>query len=395
MEPEPSRGASRRRRCLASSNTDLFVCFLLVCLMEVPLTTASTGALDSDVSSDYGEKKITTFQSICLLLNNVTGAAMVLYPGLLQQAGWLAPTVCMCVIASLTAVSGLCLVKTMQICPGNERYQQRYEFMNVAKQLFTPTQYKIVFCFFILSLFSSVIPLIIQSAQVMDFTLVALFSKTCGLQFSPSFQWICSSDSTNNVDPFGADVVILSVGVLVLAALCIPVGMWNLDDNMIIQTVATCFMLLIIGIWCGFFTTLGLNVDNMPMLGTDYSQVLGIVVFNYTFITCLPSWINEKAPEVNITRSIVYSLTGATAVFIVLGVMGALAYAPFFNTDADVLDKLNQSGNSLIRVTYFLFPIVVNLTSIPIFSIVIKYNLLSNHICSKCSSFFCHCFLVS
>ena len=39
--------------------------------------------------------------------------------------------------------------------------------MNVAEHFTSPRQFKIVFVFFILSLFSSAIPLIVQSAQVM------------------------------------------------------------------------------------------------------------------------------------------------------------------------------------------------------------------------------------
>jgi hypothetical protein len=46
------------------------------------------------------------------------------------------------------------------------RFQQRFEFTNVAEHFFSPRQYRVVFVFFVLSLFASVIPLIIQSAQV-------------------------------------------------------------------------------------------------------------------------------------------------------------------------------------------------------------------------------------
>jgi hypothetical protein len=63
---------------------------------------------------------------------------------------------------------------------------------------------------------------------------------------------------------------------------------------------------------------------------------------------------------------------------VVLGLIGGMAYAPFFNSGLDILDQLNQSGNTLARVTYFIFPFVVNLTSIPIVSIIIRYNLMVN-----------------
>jgi amino acid permease len=345
--------------------------------MQVEPTSGATGSIN-----DFGGKHISAFQSVCLLLNNVTGAAMVLYPVLFQSAGWVAPIACMILIAVLTGASSLCLVKTMQLIPGNECYQQRFEFTNVAKHFLSDGLFKVVFAFFVLSLLTSAIPLIIQSAQVMDFLLVAVFGKTCGLQFTPSVQWTCTSNNVSNVDPFGADIVILSVGVVAIAALCIPIGYLNLDDNMNIQMGATFAMVTILGIWLVFFSTLGLDAANMPAFGTDYSKVLGIVVFNYCFVTAVPSWINEKSPSVSIPRSIVLALSGSTLIFVSLGAFGALAYASFPDS-TDVLDKLNQSGNTLMRVTYFLFPFVVNLTTIPIVSIVIKYNFLSNQVVSK------------
>ena len=333
-------------------------------------------------SSDFGGKHITAFQSVCLLLNNVTGAAMVLYPVLFQTAGWVAPIVCMVAVAVLAGISSICLVKTMQLIPGNECYQQRFEFTNVAKHFLSDGQFKVVFLLFIVSLLSSAIPLIIQSAQIMDFMLVAIFGETCGLQFTPGVQWVCTSNSASDVAPFGADIVILSIGVVAIAALCIPVGYLNLDDNMNIQVGATLSMVAILSIWFVFFSTLGLDAVNMPAFGTDYSRILGIVVFNYCFVTAVPSWINEKSPSVSIPRSIAQALTGATLIFASLGAIGALAYASFPDS-TDLLDKLNQSGNMLMRVTYFVFPAIVNLTSIPIFSIVIKYNFLSNQVVSK------------
>ena len=40
-------------------------------------------------SSGFGLKKITAFGSFALLVNNMTGAAIVDIPGLFQTAGWL------------------------------------------------------------------------------------------------------------------------------------------------------------------------------------------------------------------------------------------------------------------------------------------------------------------
>ena len=290
----------------------------------------------------------------------------------------------------LSAIAGLCLCKSMQLIPYNERFQQRYEFTNIAMIFFSYRQYQVFFLFFIVSLFTSVVPLIIQSAQVMDFSLIAIFGKTCGLTFAPTFGGVCTS-TTGAADPFvgaagaaaDASPIVLSLGLVVLAAACVPISFWNLDDNMKIQVGSTVGMLVLIGIWVIYFCTLGLAPSSLPVVGTDVSKILGVVVFNYGFITSLPSWVNEKSPSTSVSTSVYWAVMAATLLTLLLGIFGALAYAPFFASGGDILAQLQQSGSVFIRITYYLFPIMVNLSSIPVSCIIIRYNLLSNQIVSR------------
>lgn len=67
----------------------------------------------------------------------------------------------------------------------------------------------------------------------------------------------------------------------------------------------------------------------------------------------MPSWIIfllfcPQHPETPIPRAVVCALVGATALFVTLGLLGAAAYAPFFNSHQDVLDRLNQVSCHLI-----------------------------------------------
>jgi hypothetical protein len=123
--------------------------------------------------------------------------------------------------------------------------------------------------------------------------LIELFGKTCALQFYPSLTGVCSSD-VDAADPFGEGVIVLTLGLLVLAIACIPISFYNLDDNMIIQVGATFGMCVLLLIWIVYFCVQGLQPTSLPTVGTDLSKILGIVVFNYAFVTSLPSWVNEK-----------------------------------------------------------------------------------------------------
>jgi hypothetical protein len=127
----------------------------------------------------------------------------------------------------------------------------------------------------------------------------------------------------------------------------------------------------------------GLVPERVPAVGTDLSQVLGVVVFNYSFAASLPSWINEKTDDTCVRKSTWIPLIIGTVFFIIVGVFGGMAYAPYYTTDLDVLDQINASGGIVGKATFFLFPLIVNLTSIPVYSIMIRYNLLSNDLCGK------------
>ena len=63
----------------------------------------------------------------------------------------------------------------------------------------------------------------------------------------------------------------------------------------------------------------------------------------------------------------------------------------FKNNGQDLLDLINETATEshvkwfkiLSKITVYLYPNVTQLSSIPIFSIIIRYNLLENKICSR------------
>jgi hypothetical protein len=100
---------------------------------------------------------------------------------------------------------------------------------------------------------------VVQSAQVMDVALSALLGRSCGLNLTPFRNTIDGSpiagsdhvfsciDAANLAggNGWGCHVVI-SLGYVIVAAMAIPCGRWNLDDNMIIQRGA---FVLTVGCW--------------------------------------------------------------------------------------------------------------------------------------------------
>jgi len=81
-------------------------------------------------------------------------------------------------------------------------------------------------------------------------------------------------------------------------------------------------------------------------------------------------------------------------VFILVGMMGGMAFRPFYTTTGDMLSKLNNfkvapsiTNPTLIEffetlgpVSCYFYPIIQCLTGIPVFCTVIRYNLINTHI---------------
>lgn len=107
-------------------------------------------------------------------------------------------------------------------------------------------------------------------------------------------------------------------------------------------------------------------------------------MFNFAAITSVPSWVNEKKENVSIERSFMLAFPVAVCMFVILGLMGGLAFAPNqFENGQTILSAVFGLNTKIAKVTFFLFPACVNLTSIPVFSIMQRYNLVESGLCGK------------
>ena len=105
---------------------------------------------------------------------------------------------------------------------------------------------------------------------------------------------------------------------------CLPdgrCGLLNLDDNMGIQKGAFLLTLLCWVVWCtACFTSMGVEYGDgttsrtleggtsIPVVNTDQglgsqAAVLGTILFNFGFVTTVPSWVNEKQARISWSRT--------------------------------------------------------------------------------------------
>ncbi|EGC28531.1 hypothetical protein DICPUDRAFT_51794 [Dictyostelium purpureum] len=337
-----------------------------------------------ELEKSFGHKTIGFFGGVSLLIGNMTGPAMVSTSLVFQQGGWILSLLGFLVILFTSTLSGLFMVESMASIPGNPRFQLRVEFTMLCRFYFGKWGYIIAQIFINVALQATNVASIIICAQVMDSTLIAIFKKTCGLQMAPHVEWICETSVSADSSPFSG-YMFFTIGYLVVLVIIIPLGFLNLDDNIIVQIIAVILMFTLTTSWIVTFCIHGLEASNLPTVGTKdgIAQIMGSVMFNYAYITTLPSWVNESKPTVNIRKAVWLSAGASTFVFVMVGIFGALAFANMPIT-SDILSVINHHGGNIItKISVYVFPFVVLASSIPVFSIVVRYNLMQNGLLPK------------
>jgi hypothetical protein len=114
--------------------------------------------------------------------------------------------------------------------------------------------------------------------------------------------------------------------------------------------------------------------------------MLGSIIFNYAFIVMVPSWLNEKRAEVSVNRTVWSATITSTLLYLAVGLCGGLAYD---NVQGNFLNSLASHCNPTItRLAAFLFAIVCVGLSVPIFCIMVRYNLIVDGLCGDRTAIF-------
>ncbi|CAE7341816.1 unnamed protein product [Symbiodinium sp. CCMP2456] len=100
------------------------------------------------------------------------------------------------------------------------------------------------------------------------------------------------------------------------------------------------------------------------------------------FVSTLPSWVCEKKTHVRPMRTITGVLMVTTIAYVLVGLLGGMAFEPFFNSSNTLLSELQHiapEAPKILRLvaksTIQAYSISANLASVPIFCILMRYNL--------------------
>ncbi|KAI9594777.1 hypothetical protein BDF19DRAFT_385938, partial [Syncephalis fuscata] len=307
---------------------------------------------------------------------------LVTIPLLYQNAGWFFPTLAFIIVAILSGVSSSFVCEVLSYQSRRRHPDEQIEFGSLAESFLSKRWRIPLHIWLFLSLQTVNVASIILSIQSMDRMILTLAGRTCGLSIYPKVQWLCVDMQTMgetvsaNASPFNDAYMLFTFGLLIAVGIVGPLGFLRLVDNAIVQILSMGGLIVITVGWMVTFCELGLSAERLPAVTSNLGQVIGTVLFNYAFITTVPSWINSKKSTVSTKKSIWWSIGISTVLYILLGVLGSMAID--LPAQGDILSALEAAlpNNMFIRISSYVFPIAVLITSIPVFTIVVRYNLI-------------------
>ncbi|KAF8550992.1 hypothetical protein OG21DRAFT_1445836 [Imleria badia] len=329
-------------------------------------------------------RTIGSLGSVALLVSSITGPSMVVIPLLFQQAGWLTPLLTFAAIALLSGTAALFVVEAMSSIEGNEAFQASIEFTTIAHLFLGKRWHLAVQGLLYLAMQTLVIASLLESFQSMDAFLISVAHKTCAVSFTEG--WVCVNQIPLSGSSAFSGHILGSFGTLITISLILPLSLVHLVDNIIFQIASFFILLIITVVWIVIFAVTGLNTNHIPAVGHAQSTVVGFVLSNFSFVTTIPAWVNNTHPSVNVRLVVWASVLISCLIYIPIGWLGGLAFA--FPNNATLLqvfatDREHGAWSAIARVSSYVFPLAVLITSIPVFTIVIRYNLLRGNICSN------------
>jgi amino acid permease len=342
-------------------------------------------------------KAIDQLGSVALITNNISGPAMMGLPHLFHAAGIVPAVSCILVVWCCASLSGTMLADAIQRIPGNRNFSKNVNFSTAFRLIVGEDWYVIAETLFILSCMVQACAALVETAQSLDGFLASfVLGKTWALQIFPGpalLEWSpedCKPATEFEVEsgledctPFNdAGSLVFTLGFAITTAVFYTLGRGHLKETIVVQIISFAVLFVLLAQFYYEFWARGFQyAETVPWFGTDYSQLAGVVLFNYAFSITVPSWLNEKMPEVSVNRTIWTSTTLSSLIYISFGLLAAFA---FENAGSNLLILLSSSQvHYMTRICAAIFGTSIIGCGVPVFCVIIKTALRSGAVCSK------------
>ena len=331
--------------------------------------------------TQYGKRTIGFIGGLCLMVNNCLGPGLVQMNTQMQISGWFPTLLAICLFGLMAFASSWMLLYAQSRVPVAS--VGRVEFTGVCEYFFQRKIFLFCVLFYILTMIVQCISGIQQTMQLMDLMIVRLFSKSCALEIYPNFFSFPCSNQENGFSVFESGSGVISLGFVASALLAIPFGFFPLEDSIIFQIISCGIMaisMVMLGVDLSF---VGYQPSRLPAIGDSMSGLVGLMMFNFSLAFSLPSWNNERKHSVRVKRSVGSAIVIGSVTMLVLGILGALAFAPIMGSDKNLIDFASETNRPVTIAAVYIFSLANNVTTVPVFSIMIRYTLLEHKILRK------------
>ena len=124
-----------------------------------------------------------------------------------------------------------------------------------------------------------------------------------------------------------------------------------------------------------------LSLKHVSWWGHSWSGMVGVILFNFSLVLAIPAWLHSKKPNVSVRQVVHQSTLLSTALYILVGALGALAIP---HVNINMLEPMVSGaygGGLQIMGSFFAFFIIG--LDIPLFSVLTRYNLVHSGMCSN------------
>lgn len=274
---------------------------------------------------------------------------------------------------------------------GNDQYDLNLEYSGLAKVLFTkPWYYFFLFVYLTFNLAANIAMGRIV-AQAADDFIVLVSGNDYALQFYPHAGFVKAPSSAyfyNNPDQL---VLAITAGFLISMVILAPMAFFQLFGALWVQSI----LMVVVAAACVefviFFVKSGLD-EAVPLFGSNWTQVMGPIIFNLGVGGAIPLWLNQKRAHVN-TYGVMVGVTSVSMLLnIALPLLGVFVYGKAIT--ADIFELMtNIKPTLLCRLAVYIYTLTVVGSNIPINSITIKNNLYTEVIASTPFTMFIGIFL--
>jgi amino acid permease len=331
--------------------------------------------------------------SMSIAVNSLTGPAMVNLPATFARSGVIPTIGALVFVCFLSSFCSMHMSNTISKVAGNHNFKKEIEFSEAFRAFWGHRWFLVTQVIFFCCITCLNISSIVDTGEVVDTFFGHWWPRGSGaFQISGSgdthwIRWdysICSEEQLHQGEciPFHDDPgTLITVGKVVTTIIFLPLALMDLKENAAWQILGFAILIVTSLQFIIQFGMSGIDFNNVSLWGSDWDDLLGVVLFNFALVIAIPAWLYEREPHVNVPTVIHGSTILSTSLYICIGLLGNLAIP---NVSQNMLESM-MSGimGSFMQIGASIFAFAIIGLGIPLFSVLTRLNLTGSGLCSR------------